>query len=465
MTKRRYVLIAALTLVVAACGSGGGSSPNAGGGLGATTTTAPAAADCKDKTLTSSEIGVSDKEITITVMADVDNPFKPAVFEGAWNGVKAWADYVNAQGGLACRTVVVKKRDSKLNAEEAKNQITAACADSLALVGTTAVFLTDVSGMEGCKDKAGKATGIPDLADLQTESVQQCSDVSFPTLPIGASCPYSGTGERTFTISSTQYEYYLNKYKGEKLHGVFAIPKDTPSILAATTPIIRAENELGIASDAEFGMSALATQPEYTPLVQAIKTNKSNYARSNNDYTTTVLFRKEAAAQNIDTVRVWDCSVQCYDQRLITEGGAAVEDQYVWLNILPIEDGTGVNPALDAFIKYNKKPDGFGLQAFAAGMVFGEAVNRVVASNNGDPNSITRADLLDAIRNMHDYSAEGLLPPGLDIGAKKASTCLVGMQVQDGKFVRISPTEKGEFNCGDTPPVVLTVDPVKEFKG
>jgi hypothetical protein len=39
------------------------------------------------------------------------------------------------------------------------------------------------------------------------------------------------------------------------------------------------------------------------------------------------------------------------------------------------------------------------------------------------------------------------------------------MQVQQGKFVRVSPTEKGKFNCGTKPPVVLTIDPVKEFKG
>jgi hypothetical protein len=130
-----------------------------------------------------------------------------------------------------------------------------------------------------------------------------------------------------------------------------------------------------------------------------------------------------------------------------------------------MEDGTGVNPALDAFMTYNKKPDGFGLQAFAAGMVFGEAVKRAMAANDNDPNAITRANLLTAIRAMHDYDAEGLLPPDLDIGAKKASSCLVGMQVQDGTFVRVSPTEKGTFNCGDKPPVTLTLDPVKEFKG
>ncbi len=51
---------------------------------------------------------------------------------------------------------------------------------------------------EQCKDKAGKATGIPDLAVLQTNAAEQCSPVSFAMLPGGESCPYSGSGVRDF---------------------------------------------------------------------------------------------------------------------------------------------------------------------------------------------------------------------------------------------------------------------------
>ncbi len=72
---------------------------------------------------------------------------------------------------------------------------------------------------------------------------------------------------------------------------------------------------MGIKSDAEFGMSGLRPQTEYTQFVQAIKTNKSTYARNGLDYKGTVLLRKEAPAQGVDTVKVWDCSVQCYDKR------------------------------------------------------------------------------------------------------------------------------------------------------
>src|SRR6266550_7167445 len=183
-------------------------------------------------------------------------------------------------------------------------------------------------------------------------------------------------------------------------------------------PIFRAENRMGIKSDAEFGVSGLATQPDYTQLVQAMKSNKSTYGRNGLDYKGTVLMRKEAAAQGVDTVKVWDCSVQCYDKRLISEGGAAVDQQYVWLNILPLEDGADANPELAAFLKYDKNPDGFGLQAWAAGEIFARAINDTVKANNNDPNSITRTNLLTAIKNIHDFDANGLVPK-IDVGAKR----------------------------------------------
>src|SRR5207244_3997753 len=147
-----------------------------------------------------------------TVMADVNNAVRPGLFKGSLDAMKAWGEYINATGGLACRQVVVKQVDSKLSADDAKNGINAACGNSLATVGTTALFLTDVSGMNSCKDKAGKATGLPDIAELQTEVKHQCSPVSFATLPTGSECPYSGTGLRTVRVGYTQYDYYFNKY-------------------------------------------------------------------------------------------------------------------------------------------------------------------------------------------------------------------------------------------------------------
>jgi len=464
MRYRLGATAAALVMVVAACGGGKTVNNNAAGGG----TTAPpgssAPSACATATLTSPEVGVTDKTITVTVMADVGSPIKPGLFRGSWDAVKAWADYMNANGGLACRQVVVKTVDSQLSPDASKNGVSTACGDSVALVGTTALFLQDVSTLNTCKDKAGQATGLPDIAELQTEAAQQCSPVSFSTLPGAGSCPYSGSGLRTFKVGYTQYDYYFNKY-GKDLHGVFVIPKDLPSTIAATMPIFRAENQMGIKSDKEFGKSGLDTQTAYTEVAAAMKASNATYARNGLDYSGTVLMRKEARNQGVNTVKVWDCSVQCYDKRLITEGQGATDGQYVWLNILPLEDGPSANPELAKFLQYDKKPDGFGEQAWIAGEIFARAVNDTMAAHNNDPNSITRANLLAAIRNIHDFDAGGMVPK-LDIGGKVGSTCLVGMQVQGDKFVRVDPVQPGTFDCDNNkPPLTLTIDPAKEYHG
>ena len=38
-----------------------------------------------------------------------------------------------------------------------ENSVTTACGNSLAMVGTTALFLDDMTAAEQCKDKSGKA--------------------------------------------------------------------------------------------------------------------------------------------------------------------------------------------------------------------------------------------------------------------------------------------------------------------
>ena len=129
------------------------------------------------------------------------------------------------------------------------------------LVGTTALFLDNMTPAEQCKDKAGQPTGLPDLAVLQTVRGRSSARRSRSRrCRTRASCPYSGTGVRTFKQSTyTQYDYYFKKYGKNALHGVFLVPKDLPSTISASTPHLRGREQLGIKNDAEFGVSALAT--------------------------------------------------------------------------------------------------------------------------------------------------------------------------------------------------------------
>ena len=463
MRYRTFATVVATALVLAACGGGtkiedgSGGGGGGGGGGGATPTAAPDAA-CAGQTLEASEVGVDASTITIAAIADTGSPIRPGLFQGSIDGMKAWADYQNSKGGLACRQVVVKDYDSKLSPGDAKNSILSACAETVAMVGTTATFINDVAPMESCADKTGAATGIPDIAVLQTEPAHQCSAISFVVITTGGACPYSGSGERDYKVADGVFTYYLDKFPD--LHGVWVIPKDLPSTISSSMPGFRFSQQLGIGKDAEVGASGLDTQSAYTSIAQTIKDKGSTYVRNGLDYKGTVFLRKEAQIQSVDSVKVWDCSVQCYDPRLITEGQAAVEDQFSWISFLPFED-QGSNDTLDAFLQHDPKPDGFGAQAFAAGELFARVIEGIVEADG--PNAITRAAILDGLSNVHDFDAGGMIPP-TDIGGRSGSACFVLMQVQGGKFVRVQPKKPGEFDCtgklGD-----ITLDPLKAFQG
>src|SRR3954447_18053366 len=71
---------------------------------------------------TATEIGVTATEIHIAVIADVDNPIVPGLFQGAVDGVNGAAKYLNSKAGgrgVAGRKLVVDFTDSKLNANAA----------------------------------------------------------------------------------------------------------------------------------------------------------------------------------------------------------------------------------------------------------------------------------------------------------------------------------------------------------
>jgi ABC-type branched-subunit amino acid transport system substrate-binding protein len=449
-------VIVALSLTVAACGSKSSGGSN---GLGGPTTTAKAKDVCTGKTLTSSEVGITATTITVTVMADVGSPLSPGLFQGSMDGVNAWAKYVNANGGLACRQVVVKQVDSDLNPGEAKNGIISACGKSLVMLGTTALFLNDMRPAEACKDASGAATGIPDLPVLQTEPVEQCSAISFAIIPQGASCPYT-SGVRTFHAVTPAIDWFKKNVSSD-LHGIFVVPNDLPSTITSSTPVFTAIEQGGVKQDAEFGISGIATQSQYTPIAQAIKSHNSTWAMNGADFAATLKMRKEAAAQGVSSVKVWACSLQCYAPNFIAQGGSVVDKQYAWLQFLPFED-KGANPALDSFLQYDTKPDSFGLQAFAAGMLLQQVVTDI--ADKSGPNAVTRKAILAGLGTVHDFTAGGMLVP-TDIAGKTPSKCIVIVQVQNGAWTRVDPLKKGSFDCKEPGAITtLSLDPLKAYK-
>ena len=430
--------------------------------LAATTGVASAATKTAAEKPTATEVGVTPTTIRIAVVADVDTPLAPGIFQGSVDGVKGWAKYTNSHGGLAGRKVVVDFIDSKLSQDESRNAVIKACSQDFALVGTSAVFLNKVNDIEGCVNQAGQAIGIPDIAVVATEVVQQCSKTTYAVNSSPLICSTENQHPQTYQANVGRTFYYQNKFH-KKLHGGYIYSGDLKSAensnRASMTEMQHAGK--GIKADFQSLIGSTATQSAYTPLVQNLKDKSSNYAQSGATFNSTVLLRREAKLQGVGTSSdfIWDCTLQCYDKALLKQGGSDVEGQYVSLLFLPFEEAL-FNKTLANFVKYTgtKKVSGFGVQAYASGLLVSQAIKQAVKA--GGVNNVTRKALFDQLNTIHAFNAGGMIGT-TDIANRKVSPCYVLTQVKNGKFVRVTPSKKGTFNCKSQNTTTVKLDLLK----
>lgn len=432
MRRFRWVAVAAAVAMLTAVSAGTASGQSGGGG--------------GNEALQATDVGITPTEIRIGVIADTGSSLAPGLFQGSVDGVKAWAEYMNAkEGGLAGRKIVVDEYDSALDANKARNAIIEACSKNFALVGTSALFVNNIDDLVACEDINGAATGLPDFPFTTTEVVHQCSPVSFPINPSVLDCATKDDKPQTYRGALGATNYYLKKFGKDALHGLFVYPSDLKSAKNSQVPAFTAQQEAGIEQDATFDVSARAAQSDYTPFVQTLKDNQSTYARHGGNEAGMIALMKEAKLQGVNTVKVWDCSLQCYDKDILA--APETEGLYVWTNFLPFDE-TKSNPTLKNFIKYIglDKADGFSAQAFGAGMQFRDTVNQIVEADGN--NGLSRAALLEAAPNVNEFDAGGMM--GIrDAGAREPTVCYVLTQVKGGEFVRVFPKKAGTFDCNE----------------
>jgi hypothetical protein len=397
------------------------------------------------------DVGITDKEIHIAVIADVDSPLAPNLFVSSRDAVQGVAKYLNSKaggGGLAGRKVVVDFYDSKLNPNETTNAQIKACENDVAMVGTSSVFMSSVDNMRNCKDSTGAVTGLPDIPFVTTALAQQCSDQSFPIAPPQVVCSTKDQHPQTFKANVSRGLFYNEKFGKDKLHGVYVFGSDSKQARDSSFVSLGALRDIGIKSDKDFDLPSSSPQSAYTPVIQEMKAAGSNYGQAITAGAM-VLMRKEATLQGLTGVKVWDCGVGCYDEEnFLKAGGSDVEGQYVDTLFLPFYSKADqkANKMTGNFVKYTgqDKIASFGAYAWAAGIAFRDAVDAQVKA--GGVNSVTRKTIFEQLNKIHKFDADGMFAP-IDLAGRQISNCSVTMQVKNGEFVRVNPTKAGQFKC------------------
>jgi hypothetical protein len=402
--------------------------------------TVPTSAQPGGDTPLATDVGVTAKEIHLATIADVDNPFAPNLFKGAKVGAEAAAKYLNSTaggGGIAGRKIVVDFIDSHLNANDSRNGVITACQNDLAMVGGAMLFLGSADDLDGCPDKQDAKTGLPDLAAFATSVVESCSPVSFPVNPPQLDCETAQSSPQKYTNNSGVARYLVKKYGKGNVHGAMIYSIDTKDAERGSRAILDAYKAAGIKADQYSGLSATAPQSGYTPIINKMKADKSNFGMS---YASLPNMIAEAHLQGLTGV-TWIGSYAQSNEK----PDPAYEGMLAELHFLPFDEGA-TNSTLKNFLKYMPTDrDQYSVFSWTAMLAFASAARAVVAKSG--VNGLTRKALLDTgVPTLTNFNADGMIGT-VDIAHKTTSPCYLVEQIKNGKFHRVYPAKPGTFDC------------------
>jgi hypothetical protein len=406
----------------------------------------PATAQSSSEKPKASEVGVSPTEVHIAVEADVDNPFVPGLFQGIVDGVRAGAKYLNSTaggGGVAGRKVVVDFIDSKLSPNDARNGAITACENDFALVGTSALFLSNVDDIVNCKDQAGATTGLPDVAAIVTGVPESCAPTTYSINPAQLVCSSKDEHPQSYWGNQGDAKWLLQQAE-HGLHGPMLVSNDTKDAQRGATAIIDTAIAAGITADQKPVLSGRDPQSAYTPVVNQMKNDDSNYALTTMALSNAVELRSEAQLQGVDDPDiVWECTT-CYDAAM-HDDAEVMDGTYMTLKYLPFEEAKS-NKMLATFLRYvgKDKANGFSVFGWVAALAFGDAAN-TTAKTEG-VNGLTRANLMKSLSGLRDFDAGGMFGT-TNVGQRIPTPCFLMEQFRNDEFVRLYPKKAGTFDC------------------
>ena len=298
---------------------------------------------------------------------------------------------------------------------------------------------------EQCKDKAGQPAGIPDLAVLQT--VRRASSARRSRSPrsrAAGSCPYSGSGVRTFQETNVAQNYYFKKYGKSALHGVFLVPSDLPSTISASTPLFAADEQLGIKQDAEFGVSA-CRRPVRVHLRRAGDQDAQLHVREGRRRLRELRVPAQGSAGAGREQREGLGLLAAVLRPAPDHAPAAPRSRTSTPGCRSCRSRTrATTPSSTTSCSTTRSPTRSVRRPGSRARCSRRRSTR--SWRRADPTGSPGRRCSTAIKGITNFDDNGFIAP-TNIGGKIGSKCLIGMQVQNGKFVRVDPTTPGTFDC------------------
>ena len=374
-----------------------------------------------------SDIGITPTAIRLAVISDSPD---------AIAGTRAWAEWVNRRSGIAGRKIQVDAFENVTDSAKYAAAVKAACVQDFAIVGSLVEADDQTTELVQC--------AIPDLPARTSSDEHAQARNTYPAVPTRATTRLVGG-----------YKWLLNQVEG--CCAQYAVIPSDPGQQEAAMQQVDAANSVGFTLVDTAELTDDAVQADYNPIVQAMIDKHANLGWSLLGFQSTVNLRKAALAKSVPGIKAWYCLDQCYSHDFVVQGGAAVNGQYVQIEVNPFEESHSI-PAMRSYLKYTKKdgvqPTITGEESFAAGMLFEQVARQVVTA--GGSNGLTRVALLGALGGVHDFTAGGILG-ATDVAARAPNGCFALLQTRGTKFARVYPATKATLSCGRDN--LLTVGP------
>ena len=403
--RRAVRLVAGLSAVVLAATLPACSSTNSATNLSSSTkSTIPTSAFSDHTGITSTSVSVGNVS---TLLA--------GIFEGAAVGTEAYADYVNSQGGINGRKIIVDSSDDHYSGAPNKQQTQADVQKDFGMVGGFSLF-----------DNFG---GAVLEANPQVPNVTVSLDLATAELPNSFSPAPAVNGWILGPLV-----YFLKKFPSDVRH-TGALIADEPSATSKWT----AE---------EAAMEHLGYKVVYDPTFDITTTEFNQYVINMKNAGVKILFLEQmpedyAAAvvkalnqQDFHPVLVLGGST--YSEELVSNSGgaAAIDGAYMEQDAALYlgEDSSGI-PAVNTFLTWVQRASpGFHADLYTLyGWLSAELFSQALKVAGPDP---SRGSVLGALRNVTSFSG-GYLTGTADPAAKTPTNCYIIATITNGQYGRL----------------------------
>ena len=228
------------------------------------------------------EVGVTPTEIRIAVVADVDNPFAPGLFQGVGRRRAGRGEVHQRQRRVAGRKVVVDFIDSKLNAERRPQRdhhgVRAGLRAGRHRQRCSCTNVDDVD--RAARTRRARPPGIPDLAAFVDRRAGGVRAGRVPDQPPSSLCDTKDEHPQTYQGNQGDSKYLLKQQQGparlvragQRLAGRRS-RRRRGAQQGGPGAAIKADQLV----DRRRGRDP---QSAYTPIIQAMKNDSSNYGLS-----------------------------------------------------------------------------------------------------------------------------------------------------------------------------------------